>query len=157
MDRREAEVATENWLKDQGYVTRRAVRTQWQKVDFFGADVMGKRKEGTVYIQTTTSQRPEQVRVRRRKLEVVPWNPLDRVLLFEVEERPNVVNRRKKDLFFRVHQYEGDILTASIRLERTRKEPIPFNPEVHVKRVREWKVLPEPIPILPEMLRVRKG
>ena len=53
-------------------ITRRAVQTKWQKVDFFAADVVGKRPDGThVYIQATAGQYSA-VTARRRKLEKIP-------------------------------------------------------------------------------------
>lgn len=84
-------------------VTRRAVQTKWQKVDFFGADVVGKRKNGTyVYAQVTVGK-VEAVRVRRRKIEQIPWSKSDSVFLLQLVERADPVNARRKQWFFRIH------------------------------------------------------
>lgn len=132
---REAEVAAENYWIDQGCRTRRALRTKWARVDFFGADVIGKDASTTVWCQVTTAQRTESVRRRRRRLEEIPWLPSDRVFLFELEMRPNPVRRSRIDYFFRVHQYAY----------RGRE---PVGP-------RSWVVLDEPISVTRDMLRVR--
>ena len=58
--RRQAEVAAEHWMaKRLGCIAiRRAVRTQWQRVDFFGADLVGVLDTGAkIYIQVTTGSR----------------------------------------------------------------------------------------------------
>lgn len=101
-----AEVAAENWLKAQGYQTRRTVRTQWQKVDFFGADVIGKLPEETVYIQVTTAKRSKEIMLRKRKLEKIPWVETDYVYLFQCVERRDVLNPRRLNHYFRVYAYE---------------------------------------------------
>src|SRR2546426_4428638 len=106
MDPRSAEVAAEIWLRRQGHVTRRAIRTKWQKVDFFGADVISIAQDGTKhFVQVTTSGRAEHVRERRRKMELIPWHPTDRVLIFQLVEREVPLDRRKVERFFRVHEY----------------------------------------------------
>lgn len=132
---REAEVAAENYWIGQGCVTRRALRTKWARVDFFGADVIAKDTDSTVWCQVTTAQRTESVRRRRRRLEEVPWLPSDRVFLFELEMRPNPVRRSRIDYFFRVHQY--------VYAARPPGEPR-----------RQWEIWDEPIPVTRDMLRV---
>ena len=102
-----AEVAAENWLKSQGYQTRRTVRTQWQMIDFFGADVIGKGKEDTVYIQVTVSQQSKHVMERRRKLEQIPWTETDYVCVFQYVERKSISNPRRKERFFRSYVYDA--------------------------------------------------
>lgn len=84
-------------------LTRRAIQTKFQSVDFFAADCVGKRPNGShVYIQATAGQN-EAVRVRRRKLDVVPWHDTDTVLLLQLTQTEDPANRRKKKYFFRVH------------------------------------------------------
>lgn len=139
MDWREGEVAADNWLQMEGYMTRRAVRARFQKVDFFGADVMGKRSGGMAWVQVTTAQgsrHTETVRRRRRRLEEVPWGPQDLVFVFEARERPNVVDPRRIDRFFRVHEYAS----------RDGGEG-----------PRSWRVLKDPIVVTADMLTVRRS
>lgn len=147
MNKREAEVATENYWKSKGAVkTRRPVRTKWQKVDFLGADVLAVMRDGSKsWTQTTTSQRPEHVRERRRALEETPWASTDRVYVFEVEERPGVVNKRKVDRYFRVHEYRVSLAPEVVSRILSK-----------VQGVREWVVLSDPIPIPDEWLRVKE-
>ena len=103
---RAAEILAENWLRDQGFQTRRAVRVKWQKVDFFGADVMAIAPDGTKrFVQVTTSKRAEHVRQRRRRLEQFPWHSTDHVYIFQLVERRSPPDRRQVDRFFRVHEY----------------------------------------------------
>ena len=85
-------------------VTRRAVRSQWQKVDFFGSDIVGKKSDGTyVYIQATAGQ-DSAVSIRKRKLEKIPWGSFDRVLLVQLRSTEDPANARRKLWFFRVHE-----------------------------------------------------
>ena len=84
---REVEVAAENYWKSLGYVTRRALRTKWAKVDFFGADVIAKDPMVTVYCQVTKSKTSGNIAARRRKLEKIPWVNSDKVYVFELREQ----------------------------------------------------------------------
>jgi len=87
-------------------VTRRAVRTQWQSVDFFAADVVGKKEDGShIYIQTTAGQHSA-VTARRRKLEKIPWHSTDTVELLQLIQTIDPANARRKLWFFRVHWFE---------------------------------------------------
>jgi hypothetical protein len=61
---------------------RRAIRSQYQKVDFWGSDVMGRTESGMVFYAQVTTGGPEAVRQRRRKLEQIPWNEHERPMLF---------------------------------------------------------------------------
>lgn len=86
-------------------LTRRAVRAQFQSVDFFAADIVGKMPDGShVYIQATAGQR-QAVTSRRRKLEAVPWHPTDLVRLVQLVQTEDPANARRKKWFFRVHEY----------------------------------------------------
>jgi hypothetical protein len=85
--------------------TRRALRTKFAKVDFFGCDIIGVRKDGSrVWVQVTAGQTAA-VLVRRKKLEVYPWHPTDRVFVWQLVERDDIANPRKKEWFFRVWEY----------------------------------------------------
>ncbi len=87
-------------------VTRRAVRAQWQAVDMFGADVVGKKKDGShVYVQATAGQ-ASAVTARRRKLEKIPWHKTDVVELVQLVNTEDPANARRKLYFFRVHVYD---------------------------------------------------
>lgn len=101
--------------------TRRPVRTQFQSIDFFGADVVGKRKDGShVYIQVTTGQ-ANAARVRRRKLEAYPWHGSDVVYLLQLCRDDS---QRPIRWFFKVHKYDlpvRQIDTPVAQSERTWK------------------------------------
>jgi hypothetical protein len=85
--------------------TRRAIRTQFQSVDFFAADVVGKRKDGShVYVQATAGQ-ASAVSARRKKLEAIPWHYSDTVELVQLVQTENPANARQTLWFFRVHEY----------------------------------------------------
>ena len=82
---------------------RKAVRTKWQAVDFFGADIVAKDEEGIhFYIQVTTGSHSS-VTKRRRKLESVPWHPTDRVMLLQLVQLPDPANAKRKKQYFRIH------------------------------------------------------
>ena len=84
--RREAEVAAE-WYAHEVMgctITRRAIRTQWQKVDFFGCDIVGKTSDGHhIYLQVTAGG-SSCVSVRRKKLEEIPWHITDKVKVLQL-------------------------------------------------------------------------
>jgi hypothetical protein len=114
--RPEAERAAE-WVLRERYncvVTRRALRTKFAKVDFFAADVIGIRADGTKVFAQATAGSNECVRTRRRKLEAIPWHPSDTVILLQLVETPDPVNQRKTSWFFRVHRLA---VTPNIRGE----------------------------------------
>ena len=114
-------------------VTRRAVRTQWQKVDFFAADVVGKYDDGShVYIQATAGQHSA-VTARRRKLEKYPWHSTDTVLLLQLVQTEDPANARKKLWFFRVHEY---VLDGYSRAWETYEDAVPI-PKEWFKAYRE--------------------
>ena len=105
--RREAECAAEWYAHEDHFcvLTRRAVRTQWQKVDFFGADVVGKTASGQhVYLQVTAGQ-SSAVTARRRKLEAIPWHKTDTVELLQLIQTEDPANARRKLWWFRVHRF----------------------------------------------------
>lgn len=86
--------------------TRRAHRTKFQSVDFFGADTVGKLADGShVYIQVTAGQ-DSAVTARRRKLEIYPWHVTDTVLLLQLRSTDDPANSRRKLWFFRVHRFK---------------------------------------------------
>ena len=106
--RRTAEVAAEHFLRDRiGCVmVRRAVRTQWQKVDFWGADLVGKLSTGGhVYAQVTTGGASCMSR-RRDKLESTPWHDSDTVLLLNLVTTQSPAKGRKREYWFRVEEME---------------------------------------------------
>lgn len=108
--RADAERAAEWYARErlECVLTRRAVRTKWQSVDFFAADVVGKRQDGShVYIQATAGQ-SESLRVRRRKLERVPWHESDAVLVLQLTWTPDPANARRRKWWFRVHHFTHD-------------------------------------------------
>lgn len=99
-------------------VVRRAVKTQWQKVDFFGSDLVGKKADGThIYVQVTAGEYSA-VTARRRKLEKIPWHESDTVQILQLIQRKNPANARRKNWFFRVHVYQkGKWITLDEAIE----------------------------------------
>jgi len=86
-------------------VTRRALRTKYAKVDFYCADIIGKHADGScVYAQLTAGGNPA-LRIRRRKLETVPWHESEEVMVLQLTFMPDPANMRRKLWFFRVHRF----------------------------------------------------
>jgi hypothetical protein len=86
-------------------IHRRALKSQYQSVDFFASDVVGKRADGVhVYVQVTAGQ-ASAVSTRRKKLEKIPWHPSDVVELVQLIQAPDPTNARKTQYFFRVHTF----------------------------------------------------
>lgn len=83
----------------------RAVRTQWQRVDLWACDVAGRDEDGFCYYAQVTAGQNEAVRTRRRKIEAINWNPMEAVFVLQLVEQPNPANARRKDFYFRVHEY----------------------------------------------------
>lgn len=105
--RGEAERAGEHYCleKKDCIITRRAIRTQFQSVDFFASDIVGKRSDGShVYVQVTAGQSTA-VSARRKKLEQYPWHQTDTVELLQLVQTPDPANARRTKYFFRVHEY----------------------------------------------------
>lgn len=103
--RKDAERACEWYAREVCgcIITRRAIQTQFQSVDFFGSDCVGKRPDGShVYIQATAGQ-VEAVRQRKRKLDAIPWHVTDTVLLLQLVQTKDPANARRKKFFFREH------------------------------------------------------
>lgn len=101
--RPEAERAGEWFLREKMgcVVTRRALRTKFAKVDFYAADIIGKREDGSCVYAQVTAGGSEALRVRRRKLEKVPWHWSEDVLLLQMQEKE--FSGRGKKWEFRVH------------------------------------------------------
>lgn len=109
--RRQAEVAAVHFLIDQlGCVhSRRAIRTKWQKVDFFGADVVGVLETGAkIYAQVTTGAAAA-VSVRRAKLAAFPWHPSETVLLLNLVATASPAKGRRTQYWFRVEELKRDL------------------------------------------------
>jgi len=110
--RRQAEVAATNWLMESMGCThvRRAIRTQFQKVDFFGADLMGCLSTGAkIYVQVTTGG-SSAVSVRRAKLAAFPWHPSEMVLLANLVATESPAKGRKTEYWFRIEEFESDVV-----------------------------------------------
>lgn len=105
--RREAEVAAEHCLRHEfGCIdTARAIRTQFQTVDIFACDVVGKDCRGLTYYAQVTTGQSQAVSSRRRKLESIHWHSLDTVMILQLSFRPD---GRKKRWHFVVHDYDTD-------------------------------------------------
>jgi hypothetical protein len=88
--------------------TRRALRTKFAKVDFFGCDVIGVKPNGErVWVQVTAGQTAA-VLTRRKKLQAYPWHTSDIVQVWQLVERDDITNPRRKEWFFRVWDYGFD-------------------------------------------------
>lgn len=105
-DRSRAEIAAEHLARELGAVaTVRAVRTKWQRVDLFGADVLGMTGKGTIIAIQATAGESAAVTARRRKLERYPWHVTSEVLIAQLRAQPDPNNRRRLQHWFRVHEY----------------------------------------------------
>lgn len=131
--RPQAERAAEHMLR-KAYgcvITRRAVRTQWARVDFWGADVVGKTATGAhVYCQATAGSYSA-LSARRKKLEAIPWHRSDTVLLVQLIERESPQGHGRKEWFFRMWEYAllpGAIPSSAVRTWQERG-PLPVRRE----------------------------
>ena len=89
-------------------VHTKAVRTQWQTVDLFGADVVAKDRQGrTMYLQATAGG-SSAVTKRRRKLEAIPWGDEDMVQILQLISKHNPHDARRKRFYFRIHTLTSD-------------------------------------------------
>jgi len=108
--RSDTERAAEHYLyheyKCLPHTIRRAVRTKYQSVDFWGCDVMAKDEWGHSYFAQVTTGGVEAVRQRRRKLEKIPWNDLEHIMVLQMIETPDPLDNRKKKFYFRVHEMD---------------------------------------------------
>ena len=105
-DRGPVERAAEHFAVSLGAVsTVRAVRTQWQRQDLFGCDVLGLRENGDLIGIQATSGENSAVTARRRKLEAHPWAASALVLVVQLRKLPDPANARRLQHFFRVHEY----------------------------------------------------
>ena len=75
---------------------------------------MGKTEAGMNYYAQVTAGQVEAVRTRRRKLEKIPWNSFEEVLLLQLVVQPNPANARKQDYYFRVHRLDTQNLMWSV-------------------------------------------
>lgn len=118
-------------------ITRRAVRTQWQAVDFFGSDVVGKLEDGShAYIQATAGQSAS-IAARRRKLEAIPWLDSDIVQVVQLRWTEDPANARRKLWFFRVHEYAFGLADMGV----------PEDPDCDRDAGRWWTVIDEAVPV----------
>jgi hypothetical protein len=101
--RKDAERACEWYAREvcKCVITRRSIQTQFQKVDFFGCDCVGKTADGGhVYIQVTAGQ-TDKVTERKKKLNAIPWHTSDRVMILQLVQTVDPANPRRKKFFFR--------------------------------------------------------
>ncbi len=106
--RADAERASEHYCHEimDCVATRRSIRTQWQKVDFFSCDIVGKRTNGShVYIQVTAGQTPK-VLERKKKIEKEVWHASDTVQILQLVQTDNPGKGSRKLWFFRVYEYK---------------------------------------------------
>jgi hypothetical protein len=85
--------------------TRRALRTKFAKVDFFACDVIGLCSNGVKWWVQVTAGQTAAVLVRRKKIEEYAWHELDCIAVWQLVERADVANPRRKAWFFRVWRY----------------------------------------------------
>jgi hypothetical protein len=99
-----AERAAEWYARERGCVVIvRAVRTQFNRQDLFGCDLLGKHESGWWYAIQVTTGKSCNVAQRRRKLEKIPWLPEDQVILLEMRRDTTGPKIR---YYFRVHRLE---------------------------------------------------
>ena len=82
--------------------TRRALRTKFAKVDFFGCDVIGLARRGVKFWLQVTAGQMGAVQTRRKRLLQYEWGDDDYVMVMQLVERAKVDNPREKEWFFRV-------------------------------------------------------
>ena len=102
-----AEWAAEHLAREMGcVVTVRAMRTKFTRQDLFAADVIGKRKDGSLVAIQATCGDSANVAHRRRKMEAVPWSLTDTVLIAEMRKKHELGNRAHPlRRYFRLHQW----------------------------------------------------
>lgn len=123
MTPREAEVAADNLYQVMFRAkTRRAIRTKWQKIDFFGADVIAKVPGNeqvsagtTYYAQVTMSKDIAGISKRKRKLEQQYWSPYDRPRVLRLIQKKGDNNRN--EYFFRVYAFSPTQRTWHLQKE----------------------------------------
>jgi hypothetical protein len=114
--RPQAERAGEWYLRKVGGCTvtnrtRRVVIKRGNKfvsftMELWHCDVWGRKSDGSgVYAQVTTGG-SEALRVRRRKIELIPWHESETVLVLQLTSTPDPANRRRTLWWFRVHRYD---------------------------------------------------
>ena len=106
--------------------TRRALRTKFAKVDFFGCDVMGFGSMLNHYWIQVTAGQIQAVQTRRKKLEKYPWAENDEVYVMQLVERAKVDNPRQKEWFFRVWHLDRMLSLKDVWHE---EPPIPIKRE----------------------------
>jgi len=112
---------------------RKAVCTQFQTVDFWSCDVEGHTATGEKVFAQVTAGKTAAVLTRRRKIEKHYWHRDDIVFVWQLVERQDVANPRRKVWSFRVWEY--------------------------IRRpggLREWVDDQAPIAIRPEWFKARK-
>jgi len=108
-DRKRAEIAAVHFARSLGAVsTVRAVRTQWQRQDLFGADVLGLSDEGVLIAVQATAGGDSAVTSRRRKLEAHPWPSRSEILVAQLRHWPDPNYRSRLLYAFRVHEWNGE-------------------------------------------------
>ena len=90
---KQAEIAAERWLIEnyKCVITHRAIKTKFARQDLFGGDVIGKDKEGRLYVVQVTTGGHSAVSKRKKKLEEIPWIETDRVFLLRM-----IVNKKSR-------------------------------------------------------------
>jgi len=68
------EKACADELEERGYITRKSIRVKYQKVDFFGFDVMALAKDGShmLFVQVKSNRCDTATRDRIKKLKLPP-------------------------------------------------------------------------------------
>ena len=119
-DRRFAEVAAQ-WLAVKVYgctYIRKAIRSQFQSVDFFGSDIMGMREDGTkVFIQATAGQ-DSAISTRRKKLEKYTWHDTDTISLAALRKEKE---GRSYRYYYKIQFYVKGVWTVAENIEVPRE------------------------------------
>jgi hypothetical protein len=105
--RRKAELAAVNWCyEENGCVSHvRAVRTQWQRQDLFGADIIARDANGRdTFIQVTTGGHSA-ISSRKNKIKKHPWAPDARVAIFQLFVLPDPNNLRRNKYYFKQYWF----------------------------------------------------
>lgn len=119
--RPKAEIAALNILKDFGCTHFvKAIVTKFQKVDMFACDIMAKSANETFFVQVTTGGY-EAVRVRKKKLEAIPWLDTDKVFMFQLIDTGTRIGRSKVWVFNRwqLCKHLGWVEREQIRIDNS--------------------------------------
>jgi len=111
------------WLEARGWWVCRAVRTRFQRQDFWGAfDVLAlfgprsaRRRSAIVWAAQVTTAKG--ATARRRRIEAQDWPADWRVSLVTHERVPDPANRRRSKSYWKIQDWDGSEWSAPVAEE----------------------------------------